>query len=94
MYQYCLLPLLLNWNKLWHDCSLGSKLSFTLNPVDIGIQYQQNIQQLYCSLYISHGTDKEKLFNNQSICNLVIISFILMILLFDSGGILLGEIRC
>ena len=47
MYQYCLLPLLLNWNKLRHDCSLGSKLSFTLNLVDIGIHILHTVPYTY-----------------------------------------------
>ena len=37
---------------------------------------------------------KENLFNNQELLQLVIISFISVTLLFDSGVILLGEIRC
>ena len=44
--------------------------------------------------YISWGADKENLFANQKVPSLVIISFIFMILMWDSGVILLGEIRC
>ena len=39
-------------------------------------------------------TDKENSFTDQKLLWLVIISFILMTLMCDSGGILLGEIRC
>ena len=35
---------------------------------------------------------KENLFNNQKVLQLIIISFILMTLMFDSGVILNGEI--
>ena len=37
---------------------------------------------------------KENLYNNQQLLQLVIISFIFVTLMFDSGVILLGEIRC
>ena len=37
---------------------------------------------------------KENLFNNQGVLQLIIISFILMTLMFDSGMILKREIRC
>ena len=36
------------------------------------------------SLYISYGTDKEDFIDNQELLKLVIISFILMTLMFDS----------
>ena len=36
------------------------------------------------SLYIPYGTDKENFINNQELLKLVIISFILMTLMFDS----------
>ena len=45
-------------------------------------------------LYISYGADKENLFNNQELLLLVVISFILVPLIFDSGVILQEEIRC
>ena len=38
-----------------------------------------------CSLYISYGADKENLFNNQELLKFVIISFILVTLIIDSG---------
>ena len=40
------------------------------------------------------GAYKENLFINQENIELVIISFILMTLLCDTGVILFGEIRC
>ena len=43
---------------------------------------------LYCSLCISLGADKENLFNNQKLLWLVIISFIPVTVMFDSGEIL------
>ena len=46
------------------------------------------------SIHFSEGTEKENLFKNQEPPLLVIISFVLMTLLYDSGMILLGEIRC
>ena len=45
------------------------------------------------SFYISSGTDKENLFDNQELPKLVIISFILMTFTYDSRVILWGEIR-
>ena len=42
----------------------------------------------YCSLHISKGANKEKLFSNQELLQLVIISFLLMTLMCDSGMIL------
>ena len=48
----------------------------------------------YCVLYISLCAGKENLFNNQEVLQLIIISFILMTLMCDSGVILKGEIRC
>ena len=56
-------------------------------------QYQ-NTYSPYCSLYISLCASKENLFNNQEVLQLIIISFILMTLMCDSGVILNGEIRC
>ena len=37
---------------------------------------------------------KENLFNNQELRDFVFISFFLLILMFDSGVILLGEVQC
>ena len=48
----------------------------------------------YCSLYLSHGSYKENLSNNQEFLKFVITFFILMTLMCDSGMILLGDIRC
>ena len=48
----------------------------------------------YCSLYIFNGADKEDLSKNQKLLAFVIISFILMTLMCNSGVILLGERRC
>ena len=45
------------------------------------------------TLFISHGADKENLFNNQEPLKLVTIFFILVNLLFDLGVLLKGEIR-
>ena len=49
---------------------------------------------LHTLLYISWGADKKNLFANQKVLSLVIISFILMTLMCDSGVMLWGEIRC
>ena len=38
--------------------------------------------------------DRENLFNNQEVLQFIIIAFILITLMFDSGVILKGEIRC
>ena len=43
---------------------------------------------LFCSLYISKGTDEENLFNSQELLLFVIISFILMTVMCDSGVML------
>ena len=48
----------------------------------------------YFFLKISSGADKENLFNNQKLLQLVIISFSLITFMCDSGVILKGEIRC
>ena len=45
-------------------------------------------------LYIFYGIKNENLPENQELPKLVIISFILMTLVFDSKVILHGEIRC
>ena len=47
----------------------------------------------YCSLYISQGADKKNLFNNLEFLWLAIISLIVT-LMFHTGVILSGEIRC
>ena len=44
-------------------------------------------------LYVSWSADKENLFKDQELYELVITSLILMTLMFDSGVILWGEIR-
>ena len=44
-----------------------------------------------CSLHIFRGADKENLFKNQELLQLVIISFILVTLMFDSGVIWYGR---
>ena len=43
---------------------------------------------LFCSLYISKVTDEENLFNSQELLFFVIISFILMTVMCDSGVML------
>ena len=48
----------------------------------------------YCSLYTSNVTKKDYLFKNQEPLQLVIIVFILVTFMCDSGVILYGEIRC
>ena len=48
----------------------------------------------FCFLYISYGSDKNNLFNNQERLLLVIISFILKTLVFYSVVILRGEMKC
>ena len=50
--------------------------------------YHQHKYTLYSSLYISLGADKENLINNLELLSMVIISYILMTLLFDSELIL------
>ena len=50
--------------------------------------YHQRKYTLYSSLYISLGADKENLINNLELLSMVIISYILMTLLFDSELIL------
>ena len=50
--------------------------------------YHQCKYTPYSSLYISLGADKENLINNLELLSMVIISYILMTLLFDSELIL------
>ena len=62
---------------------LTSDLKLTLDA-----PYHQRKYTLYSSLYISLGADKENLINNLELLWMVIISYILMTLLFDSELIL------
>lgn len=48
----------------------------------------QNAYSPYKSLYISYGTEKENMINNQQLLLLVIISFTLVTFVFDLGVIL------
>ena len=59
----------------------------TINPLDTNI----SIYFLHTVLYVSYGTDKENLFNNQQLLLLVIISLILVTSMFVFGVILMGE---
>ena len=54
----------------------------------------QYAYSLYCSQYTSLCAGRENLFNNQEVLQFIIIAFILITLMFDSGVILKGEIRC
>ena len=61
------------------------------------LAFKPQIQHVYSrhfSLYFSYFTDWENLFKYQDSSSLVIISFILMICIFDQILILLGEIGC
>ena len=52
---------------------------------------------MYILLTVLHsmpGSDRENLFKNQELLQLVIVSFILMTLMYDLEVILKGEIRC
>ena len=50
---------------------------------------------LHTVLYtFSYVLARRIFFNNQEVLQLIIISFILVTLMFDSGAILKGEIRC
>ena len=62
---------------------LTSDLKLTLDA-----PYHQCKYTLYSSLYIFLGADKENLINNLELLSMVIISYILMTLLFDSELIL------
>ena len=62
---------------------LTSDLKLTLDA-----PYHQRKYTLYSSLYVSLGADKENLINNLELLSMVIISYILMTLLFDSELIL------
>ena len=48
----------------------------------------------YCSPYISLGADKENLLNNHRLLWLVTISIVLMTLMYDTGVISQGKMRC
>ena len=70
-----------------HQCS--TTVSYPLTP------YDHYLCSPYCSLYISSGADMENLFSNQKLLLLLIITFILVTFMLDSGVIFfLGEIRC
>ena len=47
-----------------------------------------------CIFSYSVYAGRENLFNNQEVLRFIIIAFILKTLMFDSGVILKGEIRC
>ena len=68
------------------DCSKSM-----LNPLQPNISV--NILQTVVHK-ISYGVDRENLFNNQELLQLVIISFILMTLMPDSVVTLWEEITC
>ena len=62
-----------------HQC--GTTVSQPLTP------YDQYSCSPYCSLYISLGADMENLFSNQKLLLLLIITFILVTFILDSGVI-------
>ena len=49
---------------------------------------------LHTVLYTSLCAGRENLFNNQEVIQFIIIAFILITLMFNSGVILKGGIRC
>ena len=49
---------------------------------------------IYSSLFISWGTDKENFFSNQDLLQFGIVTFILLTMMCEGEGILKGEIRC
>ena len=55
---------------------------------NVGTEFSHIFSMTDCSLYISKRADKENLFANQKVPSLVIISFILMTFMCDSGVIL------
>ena len=50
--------------------------------------YHQDDYSPYCSLNISYADGRENLFYDQELLQLVVISFLLMTLMFDSGIIM------
>ena len=59
----------------------------------INLWHCKNAYSPYCSVNISQGADKENLFNNQELMKLVIICFLLVILMFDSGVICVEKLN-
>ena len=57
----------------------------TITDLNLFTPQHQYAYSPYCSLYISLGADKENLFNNQEVLQLIIISFILLTLVCDLG---------
>ena len=74
-------------NLIWPDCKFLEGLFITLHT-----EHQYVFSPHYL-LYISSGVDKENLFRNQDPLCLVII-FVFLAPMFDSGLILWGEISC
>ena len=70
-------------------CSFQMLGHFGFNPLHPNISLQVLHTVFYAFL-----TYKENLFNNQEFLEFAINSFIDVILVFRSGGILLGEVRC
>ena len=72
--------------KVIHNKRLEKDIINPLHP-------NTSMHILHTVLYF-YGADEENLFTDQKLLLLVIISFILITLVCDSGVILLGEIRC
>ena len=83
----------------FHDAVIGcSKENRENDPKQALNSLHPNISMhiLHTGLFtlFSKCACKENLFSNQEVLQLIIISFILMTLMFDSWVILKGEIRC
>ena len=73
----------LEWKRTL--CNRPTHKGFTTKPLTPWHQYAYSP---YCFIYISYGACKENLFENQTLLQSVIICFILLTLMFDSGVIL------
>ena len=62
----------------------------TINPLHPNI----SMHILHTVLYTSLCAGRENLFNNREVLQFIIIAFILITLMFNSGVILKGGIRC
>ena len=96
--DYELIPISNRTSDLWIPCSDALPLSHRgydeHGPLQSSTPLHQYTYSTYCYPYISQGTDKENLINNQELLQSVIIASILVTLMCDFGLILFGEIRC
>ena len=80
-----------DWSSTWCDRGFWSLRTLQcFNLLHLNTKYASSP---FYSLYISCGTWKENLSNSQDLIDFVNLSFIIITSVFDSGVIILGEMR-